>query len=452
MANEQQTANVSRRDVIKAAGAVTAVAAAAKIEGFPAIRTVHAADNQVQYGFIGPGSRGQHLMNFLTKTDEGRCVAVCDTYEPNLDKGAELIGTNPAKYKDYRELLARQDVEAVFIATPLYTHFPVMRDALLAGKHVFCEKSLVFRPEEVHALRALHAERPRQVIQTGLQRRYSRFYQLAKDMIDKGVLGTVTHVRAQWHRNTDWRRPVKDPALERQLNWRMYREYSGGLTAELCSHQLDVADWMFGAHPEFVTGVGGIDFWKDGRDIYDNIQLIYAYTGGQKLIYSSITTNAYLSFDETIMGTEGTIVITVGPPGRAMWYREPNPPKFGKAGTAKENWTAGATAMEVASKQGLPLVLPEDLPSDKDNFLARELKFARQWLYRKGVMVPEEEVDPVYTELESFLKCCRTGARPLADIEVGLMDSIGVILGNLAMDEGRRVYYKEMDTLGKGRA
>jgi len=97
------------------------------------------------------------------------------------------------------------------------------------------------------------------VLQTGLQRRYSPFYQAAKAMIDKGLIGDVTHIRAQWHRNGAGRRPVSDQTLERQINWRFYREYSGGLAAELASHQLDVADWFFGATPEFVSGIGGID-------------------------------------------------------------------------------------------------------------------------------------------------------------------------------------------------
>jgi len=67
------------------------------------------------------------------------------------------------------------------------------------------------------------------------------------------------------------------------------------LTAELGSHQIDVADWMFGERPEFVVGVGGLDYVHDGRDIYDNIQLIYKYPHGQKLMYSAIGTNQHLS-------------------------------------------------------------------------------------------------------------------------------------------------------------
>ncbi len=79
----------SRRDLLKTAGVATAVAAAAKLQGAPAIQTVRAASNQVPYGVIGTGSRGQYLLNHLSKMDVGRCLAVCDIYEPNLKKGVE---------------------------------------------------------------------------------------------------------------------------------------------------------------------------------------------------------------------------------------------------------------------------------------------------------------------------------------------------------------------------
>jgi predicted dehydrogenase len=99
------------------------------------------------------------------KPTPGRCIAVCDNWDVNLKKGVDTAGNNPAAYKDYRELLARKDIDAVLIAVPLYEHFPITKDSLQAGKHVFCEKSLVHKPEEVHALRALVAEHPKQVLQ-----------------------------------------------------------------------------------------------------------------------------------------------------------------------------------------------------------------------------------------------------------------------------------------------
>jgi predicted dehydrogenase len=462
-----QNNDVTRRDFVKGAGAVAAVASALPaVQGAPFIQKVRAANDQVQYGFIGTGSRGTYLLKHLHETDAGRCVAVCDDFPPNLKKGVDTAGNNPVAYKDYRELLARKDIDAVLIAVPLYEHFPVTRDSLQAGKHVFCEKSLVHKPEEVHALRAVVAEHPGQVLQVGLQRRYSQFYQVAKQMIDQGVLGNVTHIRGQWHRNSSQRRPVPDPSLERKINWRMYREYAGGNTAELASHQIDVADWIFGSQPEYVIGVGGIDTFKDGRDVYDNIQLIYVYPKGRKLLYSSISTSSHLDmlqaerqeFGEVIMGTLGAIEITIGDdnhPATALWYREPagvTAPDVKKAGEKKEVFKAGATMTTAAASRGVPLLLPKDSQAASDSFLQREAKFAKRWLYSKGIMVPEEERNPVAVSLEDFFLCCKDPAnrKPKSNLDIGLNDSTAVILSNLAMDEQRRVNFSEIQTLGRG--
>ena len=387
-------------------------------------------------------------------------MAVCDIYEPNLKAGMQVSKDKPQGYKDYRELLSRKDIDAVVVTTPLYVHFLVTRDALEAGKHVFCEKSLVFKPEEYHALRALVESRPKQIMQVGLQRRYSKFYQTARAMVEKGIIGQVTHVQAQWHRNPGWTMK-KYPEREREMNWRLFREFSGGLTAELASHQIDVADWMFGATPEFVTGVGSLDYMKDGRDVYDNIQLIYKYPKGQKLVYTSISTNKHLSlfggtrteFGELIMGTGGSIEITVGTdlePALGLWYYEPGA-KLTKAEEKKEKAAvAGATLASTGSgSRALPILFDKDTVTGKESFVEREMKFARRWLYSKGVMVPEEDRNPVDIELESFLDSTRTGAKPKADLEIGLADSAAVMLSNLAMDEGRRVFFNEIDKMGR---
>ncbi len=466
-----QKKNVSRRDVLKTAGAVTA--AAAVIQRAPAIQKVRAANEQVQFGMIGTGSRGSYLLRHLQTIDNGRCVALCDIQQEALDHGVQTIGNHPKTFKDYRELLAQKDVDAVFVTTPLFVHFPITRDALMAGKHVFCEKCLVFKPEEVHALRALAAEHPKQTLQTGLQRRYSSFYQTVKNMIDKKILGDVRYMHAQWHRNminkpsSLW---TMKPGGEQNIsNWRVFRSMSGGLTAELTSHQVDIADWMFGSSPEFVLGFGSLDVLKDGRNVNDNIQLIYRYPNGQQLTYSSISTNQFLPYfngnrpemGEIIMGTEGTIEITLGdgpnkyePRGNpciAWWYREP--PKtttVAKADEKKTPFVAGATMVASGGANGPIPIMTSDLNfTGNESFFNREVKFARRWLTAKGVMLQEEQDNPVDVELETFFQNCKDGKKPRADVEVGLADSVAVILSNISMDEGRRVYFNEMEKLGR---
>jgi predicted dehydrogenase len=319
-------------------------------------------------------------------------------------------------------------------------------------------------------MRALAAEHPKQVLQTGLQRRYSYFYQTVKQMVDKGILGDVHHIHAQWHRNlinepsTLW--TMKPGGDQNIANWRVFRKMSGGYTGELMSHQGDVADWMFGSQPEFVMGLGSIDSLKDGRDVYDNIHLIMQYPKGQKFTYSSVSTNQFLPYfngtraqmGECIMGTEGTIEITVGfdypTMAIAWWYREP--PKKGAEVTKpgeKKPFVAGATMATAGGANGPIPIMTSDLEfTGKESFLDREVKFARRWLTSKGIMIQQEQKNPVDTELESFFQNCRDLKKPKADVEVGLADSVSVILSNLAMDEGRKVYFNEIEKMGKAPA
>src|SRR6185295_10140240 len=206
------------------------------------------------------------------------------------------------------------------------------------------------------------------------------------------------------------------------------------------------------------------DMLKDGSNVYDNIQLIYKYPNGQKMTYSSISTNSFLPYfngsrpemGEIIMGSDGTIELTVGDdvhPAIAWWYREP--PKAAaettKAGE-KKAFVAGATMIASGGANGpIPLMTSDIAQTDNDSFLAKEVKFARRWLTAKGVMVQEEQRNPVDVELESFFQNCKDGQKPKADLEVGLADSVAVILSNQAMDEGRRVYFSEIEKAGPGK-
>ncbi len=423
----------TRRDFLKTAAAVAAVSALPR-GGAPAILASPGPSEVVRFGIIGTGTEGCTLLKFLTTIPEGRCVATCDIYPPNLKKGVETIGTNPNTYEDYQRLLERQDIDAVLIATPLNLHAQMTIDALNAGKHVFVEKTMFFKEEEESPIRAAAAAHPKQVLQIGLQRRSSVLYNVAMEMIRKDAIGKVTFVRAHWHRNNNWRRPVPDPKYERLINWRMYREYSGGLMAELASHQIDVASWAIGADPVAVMGTGGIDYWKDGRETNDNVQAIFEYPGGQKLVFTSILSNAHYDFQEEIMGDRGTIEITIG---KGMYYRE-HVAKTAPAGT-KETWWAGATVSETAAQKGFP-IFPEH-GNGQGGFWEREGRYARRWLASMGIYEYEEPHDPWWSELDNFFKSIREGKPIAAPLDVGVADALAVARGNRAIDSGQRVFW-----------
>jgi hypothetical protein len=137
----------------------------------------------------------------------------------------------------------------------------------------------------------------------------------------------------------------------------------------------------------------------------------------------------------------------------AWWYMEP--PKTTTVTNAdakkKEAFVAGATMVASGGARGPIPIMTTDLDfTPNASFLAREAKFARRWLTAKGVLVQEEQDNPVDKELGGFLQSCRDLTPPRADLETGLRDSVAVILSNLAMDEGRRVYFSEMDKMGHG--
>ena len=437
---------VTRRDFLKTATVAVAVGGAAKhLAGAPAILASPNPNSVVNYGFIGTGTEGCTLLGFLTTIPEGRCIATCDIYPPNLKKGVETIGTNPQTYTgsptEYRKMLERKDMDAVLIATPLSMHAQMVIDALNAGKHVFVEKTMYFKEEEGEQIKKAAEVHPKQVLQIGLQRRSSTLYRVAMEMIRKGALGKVMFVRAQWHRNSNWRRPVADPQLERLINWRMYKEYSGGLMAELASHQIDIANWAFEAEPVSVVATGGIDYWKDGRETCDNVEAIFEYPEGRKLLYSSILYNAHFGFNEQIMGDQGTLITTIG---KGMYYHEAVH-KVTK-GAAKENWWAGATVAQEAEQKGIP-IFPEQMSGQGEgSFMERELLYAKRWLASMGIYEYEETHEPRWSELHNLMLSIRDGKPAVAPLEIGMADALGVIYANRAIETGQKVSWPKKET------
>jgi predicted dehydrogenase len=443
MPNNQSLKPVDRRSFLKSSAAITVTTAFA---GAPAIISAQALKNPVNYGFIGSGRQGSNHLKHLATVTAGRCAVICDIYPPNLKKGVETIGGNPDTIPDdYRRVLDRKDIEAVFIVTPYHLHVPMVLDALSAGKHVFVEKVMAKTEEEIPKVIAAASARPSQVMQVGLQRRYSKVYQTAMQMVHSGVLGKVQYIRAQWHRNGSWKIPVPDPKFERLLNWRVYREYSGGLMAELGSHQVDVADWAFQSEPVSVVGVGGLDYWKDGRDIFDNVSVIFEYPEGQKFVFTSVCNNAHLDFSEVIMGDEGTIEITLGNnSAKATLFRETKAKdaptnKVKTADTKEQNWWAGATAANRGVRKGIPIF--PDPPKQDMGFVAKEMEFAKKWLIDMGIVEVDKERDALTVEEEAFFASIREGKKPIADVHVGAADSRAVIYANRAMETNQRVFW-----------
>ncbi|HVR76033.1 MAG TPA: Gfo/Idh/MocA family oxidoreductase, partial [Planctomycetota bacterium] len=325
--------------------------------------------NQVRLGYIGVGNRGGSLLRSSLQAPGCRPVAVADVRSTQRDEFvAKIREESPVAkkesestkkayqvhaYADYRRLLDRKDVEGVIIATPHYLHGPMAIDALEAGKHVYCEKAMAYTVGENQDLYNMVAKLRGRVFQVGHQRRYSPLYQKVKEMVDGGALGDIAALRAQWNQKNVERRACPDPALEKVVNWRLYSEFSGGLATEFASHQVDVANWILGTHPDSVCGYGGVDWYRDGRDTFDNIHLIFNYkvpaverdeygrvrqdTNGQpvtvkeegrtllrdvRFTYTSMMQNDHLGPSEMILGTRGSIEVCLS--GGGEYFIQPS--------------------------------------------------------------------------------------------------------------------------------
>jgi len=342
---------MKRRDfVIKSSLASSAVLYAPTVLAYG----TPSANETINVGVIGTGDRGGGLIPFINQIPNMQVVACCDIIPFRLSSGLSKVSGKAKGYSDYKKLLEDKDVDAVLVATPFSTHSKIAIDALKAGKHVYGEKTMAKGYEGIAELVSA-ADASNGIFQTGHQYHSSRLYSHVVDEVRNGKIGKITAFECQWNRNGNWRRPVPDPKWERMINWRMYREFSGGLLAELCSHQLDFANWVMGAMPEKVMGVGGIDYWKDGRETYDNIHLIYSYPEGVRASFTCLTSNAMGDYKVKVMGDKGTYILDYA---KAWFYPEGSyEKKIGEVdgvSGATLNWDQG---------RGIPIKFDHEDPS-----------------------------------------------------------------------------------------
>jgi predicted dehydrogenase len=297
----------------------------------------------INIGVIGCGQRGQGMMELLNDLkDKFKVTALSDVLDFRFDESRKTAKLSDVKtYTDYRKLLEDKQVQAVVIAVPLYLHFQVAKDALEAGKHVYLEKTMTYAIPQALELVSIAKRHARQTLQIGHQYRYSPLYYKVRDMVQKGYLGKVTSIDSRWDRNGNWRRPLPDPSLEKQINWRMYKAYSGGLAAELLSHQIDFVNWAFQTHPDSIFASAGIDYWKDGRETHDNLQANLRYEkAGMIGNFGATCGNAYDGYLFKLKGTKGTVSLLVD---KGVYYPEKDQKKQmqtvdGVTGASKIEW------------------------------------------------------------------------------------------------------------------
>ena len=252
---------------------------------------MYSPNNNIQIALIGAGGMGQGDAKMATSIPGVKLVAACDCYDGRLAHMKEVYGPGTFTTRDYRQIVGRQDIDAVIIATPDHWHSRISVDCLNSGKHVYCEKPMVHAIEEGKSV--IEAQnKSGKVFQVGSQYRSSLVYQKAQELFQSKAIGQLNSVEAWLDRNTaigaweysipldanpqtcDWPQfqgsaPKHPWDARRFFRWRNYQDYGTGVAGDLFVHLLTGLHTATGSlGPTRVYATGGIRYWTD-RDVPD---------------------------------------------------------------------------------------------------------------------------------------------------------------------------------------
>jgi predicted dehydrogenase len=303
-----------------------------------------AAGERLTLGFIGMGTQMRGHLNYYLGQKETQVLAVCDVDNNRLqnarkrveDRYGEDVKSGVYKgcsaYKDFRDLVARKDIDAVVIATPDHWHAIPALEALKAGKDIYCEKPLTLTIHEAKAL--IDAARKYQrVFQTGSQQRSEKGFRKACELVRSGRIGKVQAVYVNVggpsmpcdlpeeaeEPGLDWdrwlgpasRRPYNSVLSPRGLhthfpNWRNYREYSGGMMTDWGAHHFDIAQWGLG-----MDASGPVEVIPP-EDPKAQKGLKYVYANGVVILHADKDDAGKAVNGVTFVGSEGRVYVNRG--------------------------------------------------------------------------------------------------------------------------------------------
>jgi predicted dehydrogenase len=420
------TDKTTRRDFVKT-GAVAAGAAAIYH------RNVHAkilgANDRINIGCIGLGGRGTGVMRWAMEigntTRPAQVVAVCDVYRKRLNKAQEMSKAELATL-DYREVVARKDIDAVIIATPDHWHAPIAIEAMKAGKDVYCEKPMTRTVEEAKKFYEA-AKATNRVVQIGSQTTSSDQWWKARKAIEDGMIGQLLMSQGSYHRNSiegEWNWPIDQNAgpnakgddfidwnmwlgnapkraynADRFFRFRKYWDYSGGIATDLFYHVVAPLNicWGEAQFPHKVMASGGIYVFKDGREVPDTFHLIAEFPKGHSLVLSSSMANS-THIPGLIRGHEGTIMMV--PQG------------------------------QFEGRVGFITVTPERI--------AR-----KQWVEKWGSEEVKLETEKREDHMENFLRCVKTREKNVLDALTAYKAMTTIGMSVQSYREGRVLYFNE---------
>ena len=363
-------------------------------------RAAFGANDKIQYGVIATGGRGRYL-NRKFQNLGAKCIALCDVYEPHLELARRDV-PEARTFLDYRELLAMPGIDFVVLAGPDHQHWPMLKAALDAGKDAYSEKplswSLAQSREMIAGVRATD-----RIVQIGMQRRSAPSIHRALRVVQEGLLGRVTQVKAKWNWNIsrpldnsplpgklDWERFL-GPAPKRPLEpmrfrkWRYFRDYAGGNMTDQGTHLMDVVQWFLESGPPKSAVAQGFVAKMAGAEHPDVFTAVFEYDGFIATWSLNYCNDFRDSWSITFLGDEATMLL------------------------------------------------------DKDGFTV----WAEPWKNnREPVMYARAKV-PVEPHIENFLECVRARREPNCPVEVAAEAVSGPHLANVALFSGRKVTMEE---------
>lgn len=326
-----------RRTFLKESGIVLA--------GIPAIQSITSynrilgANDRVRVGVVGLHSRGSFLTDVALDHKGFEVAALCDvdsrTVDKQLTKVSAKQSTAPKTFKDFREMINQNDIDAVVIATADHTHAPFAVYALNAGKHVYLEKPSSFLPGEGEILVQMNHALPLQ-FQIGNQQRSSVITQEAIAMIHAGAIGIPYEARA-WYTNQrgtigngeeapvpgwlDWdlwqgpapRRPFRNNIVH--YNWHWFRHWGTGEICNNAEHEIDIGIWALQKqYPNSVTSDGGrFHYTGDDWEFFDTQLVTYEFDDNVRLVWDGRSCTNLQPFNRgrgtIIYGTTGSMLM-----------------------------------------------------------------------------------------------------------------------------------------------
>ncbi len=306
----QNNNSTSRRKFLERIGATTLAAAATPLTSFAAReraeeRIMHyerkiSANDKIRLGVIGYGVQGHFDSATALKVPGVELAGICDLYTGRLENAKEKFGNELYVTRNYKDLLNRKDIDAVIIAATDCWHARITLDALASGKHVYCEKPMVYKIGEGYEVMKA-SKKSGKVLQVGSQRVSSIGYAKAKELLAAGEIGNLNMVNAVYDRQSSigaWEYTIPKDANPMTIDWdkfievtekmafdakkffwwRAFKEVGTGVAGDLFIHLLSGSHFITGSKgPETIFSTGQFSYWKDGRNMPDVMAGVMQY-------------------------------------------------------------------------------------------------------------------------------------------------------------------------------